>query len=76
MTCPLFKMAASSPPFNLPLNADMNILTEAYNDLDLETDAGVAERLAAAGLPTELSRHFAHLFIRDPLVFILCSSCV
>jgi glutamate--cysteine ligase catalytic subunit len=43
-------------------------LRNEYNDLDIRTDAKTFETLVAAGMDTILARHFAHLFIRDPLV--------
>lgn len=39
-----------------------------YNDNPLPVDEGVLARLTAHGLDEKLSRHIAHLFIRDPLV--------
>eukprot|EP00054_Salpingoeca_dolichothecata_P027989 m.208962 g.208962 ORF g.208962 m.208962 type:complete len:639 (-) comp26094_c2_seq4:71-1987(-) len=41
---------------------------EKYNDLDLVYDADICKRLEENGMDNRLSRHFAHLFIRDPLV--------
>eukprot|EP01127_Copromyxa_protea_P000678 TRINITY_DN10581_c0_g1_i1.p1 TRINITY_DN10581_c0_g1~~TRINITY_DN10581_c0_g1_i1.p1 ORF type:complete len:614 (-),score=139.19 TRINITY_DN10581_c0_g1_i1:23-1864(-) len=39
-----------------------------YNDIPLPLDQSSYDALLAAGIPVELSRHLAHLFIRDPLV--------
>jgi glutamate--cysteine ligase catalytic subunit len=43
-------------------------LRPEYNDLDICTDEGTYNTLVEAGMDTVLARHFAHLFIRDPLV--------
>lgn len=39
-----------------------------YNDNPLPVDEGIQKRLEEAGIDTLLSKHLAHLFIRDPLV--------
>ena len=39
-----------------------------YNDLNAPINDDVYERLLKSGMDTDLARHFAHLFIRDPLV--------
>ncbi|KAN0047778.1 hypothetical protein ACTA71_002164 [Dictyostelium dimigraforme] len=39
-----------------------------YNDLDLVYDKDVYQKLIENGVDSLLSKHFAHLFIRDPLV--------
>lgn len=39
-----------------------------YNDNPFEIDEGVKARLLDAGMDDILASHFAHLFIRDPLV--------
>ncbi|CAO1636736.1 unnamed protein product [Parajaminaea phylloscopi] len=39
-----------------------------YNDNPFEIDEGVRARLEEAGMDSLLASHFAHLFIRDPLV--------
>lgn len=39
-----------------------------YNDNPFEIDEGVRSRLQEAGMDPLLASHFAHLFIRDPLV--------
>lgn len=44
------------------------MLKDEYNDVPCETNAEVYEQLRAGGLDERLARHFAHLFIRDPLV--------
>jgi len=43
-------------------------LLPEYNDLDIRTDDETYKTLVAAGMDAVLARHFAHLFIRDPLV--------
>ena len=43
----------------------------AYNDLALPLNGEVYERLRAAAFDHELAQHFAHLFVRDPLVIFL-----
>jgi len=43
-------------------------LLPKYNDLDIPTDAESYKTLTDAGFDPLLARHFAHLFIRDPLV--------
>ncbi|KAL5528478.1 GSH1 [Sanghuangporus sanghuang] len=39
-----------------------------YNDSSVPFDAVIYERLKASGVDDSLSRHVAHLYIRDPLV--------
>lgn len=39
-----------------------------YNDIDLVIDPDIHKKLVENGMDEELARHFAHLFIRDPLV--------
>ena len=41
---------------------------QEYQDIPLEIDEGVYRRLKGAGFTERLALHFAHLFIRDPLV--------
>jgi glutamate--cysteine ligase catalytic subunit len=41
---------------------------ESFNDDHVEMDPTVLERLKAHGIDERLASHFAHLFIRDPLV--------
>ena len=41
---------------------------EKYNDVDVRVNGWVYEKLTKAGMDATLSRHFAHLFIQDPLV--------
>lgn len=41
---------------------------DSYNDLAMEVDEEIAARLTANGFDPPMARHFAHLFIRDPLV--------
>jgi len=43
-------------------------LKPEYNDLDIRTDEDTYNTLTNAGMDAILARHFAHLFIRDPLV--------
>mmetsp|Transcript_21607 Transcript_21607/g.29681 ORF Transcript_21607/g.29681 Transcript_21607/m.29681 type:complete len:754 (+) Transcript_21607:73-2334(+) len=43
-------------------------LKDEYNDLDLVYDEEICETLLSNGIDQRLSRHLAHLFIRDPLV--------
>jgi len=43
-------------------------LRPEYNDLDLVIDEQVKKRLVDNGMDERLATHFAHLFIRDPLV--------
>lgn len=40
----------------------------SYNDLNTPINEEVYNQLIKAGMDEDLSRHFAHLFIRDPLV--------
>ncbi|KAH9858944.1 glutamate-cysteine ligase catalytic subunit [Lenzites betulinus] len=40
----------------------------AYNDIDAPHDPAIFERLREHGVDELLSRHVAHLFIRDPIV--------
>ncbi len=39
-----------------------------YNDLDIVMNPDVYRQLAAQGLDQQLCRHYAHLWVRDPLV--------
>lgn len=43
-------------------------LLPEYNDLDIKTDEDTYNTLTEAGMDSVLANHFAHLFIRDPLV--------
>jgi glutamate--cysteine ligase catalytic subunit len=43
-------------------------LLPEYNDLDIRTDESTYKTLTEAGMDAVLAKHFAHLFIRDPLV--------
>lgn len=45
-----------------------DLLKEEYNDLDLVYDKEIYSKLKERGVDDLLSRHIAHLFIRDPLV--------
>ncbi len=53
---------------------------EEYNDLPVATNTWVYEKLLKAGFDHVLARHFAHLFIQDPLVVyrgkVGCLSCI
>ncbi|XP_019628560.1 PREDICTED: glutamate--cysteine ligase catalytic subunit-like [Branchiostoma belcheri] len=40
---------------------------EKYNDIDLVLDQDICQQLQDAGMGRSLARHFAHLFIRDPI---------
>ncbi|CAF3694848.1 unnamed protein product [Rotaria sp. Silwood1] len=40
------------------------------NDIDYPVDQFVVSKLIEQGMPETLSRHFGHLFIRDPLVIL------
>ncbi|KAJ7328569.1 Glutamate--cysteine ligase [Desmophyllum pertusum] len=39
----------------------------AYNDIDLVYDEAIRQQLTDAGVDEQLARHYAHLFIRDPV---------
>lgn len=39
-----------------------------YNDNDMPIDPAIKERLMQDGVDELLATHFAHLFIRDPIV--------
>lgn len=39
-----------------------------YNDNDMPIDEGIRDRLVERGVDPILATHFAHLFIRDPIV--------
>lgn len=47
---------------------DPHTNTQQYNDLTLEYDEEVHSKLVANGFDEVISRHIAHLWIRDPLV--------
>lgn len=40
---------------------------EKYSDIDLVYDKEIYQQLIDAGIDDQLARHYAHLFIRDPL---------
>ncbi|XP_035659867.1 glutamate--cysteine ligase catalytic subunit-like [Branchiostoma floridae] len=40
---------------------------QKYNDIDLVLDQDICQQLEDAGIDRLLARHFAHLFIRDPI---------
>lgn len=50
----------------------LSVLDEAkdreYNDVPLVVDEDIVKTLMDAGFDSAMARHFAHLFIRDPLV--------
>ncbi|KAI5820216.1 glutamate-cysteine ligase-domain-containing protein [Pyronema omphalodes] len=48
--------------------ADDPRLRDEYNDLNLVIDEDIKKRLIENGMDERLSTHFAHLFIRDPIV--------
>ncbi|KAJ3369351.1 hypothetical protein HDU91_007272 [Kappamyces sp. JEL0680] len=41
---------------------------EAYNDIDVPMDHDIYQQLMDGGVDEMLAKHYAHLFIRDPLV--------
>jgi glutamate--cysteine ligase catalytic subunit len=45
-----------------------NKFNEKYNDVDVNVNTWVYNKLQKAGFDNVLARHFAHLFIQDPLV--------
>lgn len=45
-----------------------NYYKEEYNDLNPPYDKGIYEKLKSNGIDELLSRHYGHLFTRDPLV--------
>ena len=45
-----------------------------YNDIDLPINEATYERLKAEGIDELMSRHIAHLFIRDTVSLFRCSS--
>lgn len=47
---------------------DDNYFNSNYNDLNAPINNEIFEKLLKSGLDENLSKHFAHLFIRDPLV--------
>jgi hypothetical protein len=49
--------------------------TDKYNDIECPVDEAALATLMAAGVDATLSRHIAHLFVRDPLV-ISISTCM
>ncbi|ODV91478.1 hypothetical protein CANCADRAFT_29900 [Tortispora caseinolytica NRRL Y-17796] len=44
------------------------LMRPEYNDIPLVIDEKIRDRLLEADFPTPLANHFAHLFIRDPIV--------
>ncbi|KAJ8609967.1 hypothetical protein CTAYLR_008091 [Chrysophaeum taylorii] len=53
---------------NHKARCDLHCAARHYNDVDVEVDERAKALLAAAGCDELLSRHIAHLFVRDPLV--------
>lgn len=47
---------------------DTDFYQASYNDLNPPINKKVHDKLLNSGLDEDLARHFAHLFIRDPLV--------
>lgn len=45
-----------------------NYYKEEYNDLNVPMDQDIYQQLREGGVDDLLSKHYAHLFIRDPLV--------
>jgi glutamate--cysteine ligase catalytic subunit len=48
--------------------AEDNSNTDKYNDIECPVDEAALATLVGAGVDKTLSRHIAHLFVRDPLV--------
>lgn len=48
--------------------SDLPALKDEFNDLNAPFDPKVFQHLLSKGLDERLAKHFAHLFIRDPLV--------
>eukprot|EP00050_Salpingoeca_kvevrii_P011264 m.13992 g.13992 ORF g.13992 m.13992 type:complete len:653 (-) comp3341_c0_seq1:2547-4505(-) len=48
--------------------SDSPMMNERYNDVPIVVDEAIKKRLREAGFDELLAQHFAHLFIRDPLV--------
>lgn len=46
----------------------MEYYKDKYNDIDAPYDKGIYQMLIEGGVDDLLARHYAHLFIRDPLV--------
>mmetsp|Transcript_32634 Transcript_32634/g.104069 ORF Transcript_32634/g.104069 Transcript_32634/m.104069 type:complete len:803 (+) Transcript_32634:151-2559(+) len=47
---------------------DLHCAARHYNDIDVEVDEATKATLEKAGVDALLTRHVAHLFVRDPLV--------
>lgn len=49
----------------------INICSGVYNDIPIQYDEKIYTQLLEGGIDEQLSKHVAHMFIRDPLqVFI------
>lgn len=55
------------PDFSKP-SLGSGFYKDAYNDLDIATDADIYKMLVDGGVDHLLAKHYSHLFIRDPLV--------
>jgi glutamate--cysteine ligase catalytic subunit len=60
-------LCAIEPDFTQPVRGSQHF-KDGYNDLDVPFDMPVYDQLMAGGVDDLLAKHFAHLFIRDPLV--------
>merc|ERR1712023_215497 len=49
-------------------NERANAVLDSYNDIPVEVDEEIYDKLITNGIDSALARHLAHLFIRDPLV--------
>eukprot|EP00058_Branchiostoma_floridae_P002991 XP_002588479.1 hypothetical protein BRAFLDRAFT_259575 [Branchiostoma floridae] len=50
-----------------PIDCYLTPEAEKYNDIELVLDQDICQQLEDAGIDRLLARHFAHLFIRDPI---------
>jgi len=53
---------------SLYIGPEESSLKDEFNDIEVPYNEKVFERLLSEGLDSRLAKHFAHLFIRDPLV--------
>lgn len=53
---------------SLYIGPEDSALKDEYNDIEVPINEKIFERLKNEGLDERLAKHFAHLFIRDPLV--------
>lgn len=68
LTTARFRIPKSRYASNSTYISNSPHLRPEYLDPDLVIDADVQARLRAGGMDDRLSTHFAHLFIRDPIV--------